>query len=345
MFHSLFMYSPKSSVFVSLFSGLGLLGVVFFAPLKDSGIREADASNLRESDYVSSRQVRLGYETNVEESRSSEYKSNLKFLSTNPLSRSKKEGQTPSQWNPFANTGSKLEFDFSPQTTLVWDAKLSGEPSLSQPSLVGPVHPSAALIFRQIEANKRSLYDPRQSYEFQGSFNPSQFLKVQTAVYNVKTENPVTAYGAEGGKFSFFFGSDKIQLNVKYNYINPRPGTVPHGQFGFGSAQDNASLGLIFFLGSSKSYSLYVGNQIFNVFNDPLLQIKDQNGRSPETFSASFRGKHPGKLKTTFFLNFQNQFYKDGLLIGVPGGYMYGNGFNGKSFYEYVTSLGMELAF
>lgn len=97
-----------------------------------------------------------------------------------------------------------MDFDFSQQTALVWDAKLTGEPSLSQPSLAAPVHPSAALIFRQLETNKRSLFDPRQSYEYQGSFNPSQFLKVQTSVYNVKTENPVLAYGAEGGKFSFF---------------------------------------------------------------------------------------------------------------------------------------------
>ncbi|WP_244934683.1 hypothetical protein [Leptospira vanthielii] len=284
-------------------------------------------------------------ESNDGDSQTSEYKDSLKFLSSNPLTSYRKEGYNPSQWNPFSNTGSKLDFDFSQQTALVWDAKLTGEPSLSQPSLAAPVHPSAALIFRQLETNKRSLFDPRQSYEYQGSFNPSQFLKVQTSVYNVKTENPVLAYGAEGGKFSFFFGSDKVQLNLKYNYLNPRPGSIPHGQLGFSPAQDNASLGLIFFLGSSKSYSLYVGNQIFNVFNDPLLQVKDHNGRSPETFSASFRGKPPGRLKTTFFLNFQNQFYKDGMLLGVPGGFMYGNGFNGKSFYEYVTSLGMELAF
>lgn len=339
------MYSPKSSVFVSLFSGLGLLGVVYITPIKETTVRESESSALRELGGDSSRHTQEKIILKNRSYSTSEYTNKPKSLSFGFLFGSKKDGNQVSKWNPSANYGNKLDFDVSPQSAHVWDAKLSGEPALSQPILSAPVHPSAALIFRQLEANKRSLVDPKQLYEYQGSFTPSQFLKVQTSVYNVKTENPVTAYGAEGGKFSFFFGSDKVQLNVRYNYVNARPGSLPGGQMGFSPAQDIASLGFIFFLGSSKNYSLYVGNQIFNVFNDPLLQVKDQNGRSPETFSASFRGKNPGKLKTTFFLNFQNQFYKDGMLIGVPGGFMYGNGFNGKSFYEYVTSLGMELAF
>lgn len=339
------MYSPKSSVFVSLFSGLGLLGVVSIAPIKDPTIREVNPPNSREfgeDDLHIIRNNANSKKRNVEPSGSSNH---LKSLSLNLLADSKKDRTGPTKWNPNTNSGTKLDFDISPQSVNIWDAKQSGEPSLAQPNLSTPVHPSATLIFRQMDSNKRLLADPKQLYEYQGSFSPAQFLKVQTSVYNVKTENPVTAYGADGGKFSFFFGSDKVQLNVKYNFVNARPGSIPNGQMGFSPAQDIASLGFIFFLGSSKNYSLYVGNQIFNVFNDPLLQVKDQNGRSPETFSASFRGKHPGKLKTTFFLNFQNQFYKDGMLIGVPGGFMYGNGFNGKSFYEYVTSLGMELAF
>ncbi|TGL41371.1 hypothetical protein [Leptospira perdikensis] len=339
------MHSPKSSVFVSLFSGLGLLGVVYFAPVKEPAVRELETPVLLElgEEYVYPNQIKSkGFKPG---SGDLEYSNTLKSLSLGLLPGVRRERTSGSKWNPFVNSGSKLDFDFSPQSAYVWDAKLTGEPSLSQPNLTTPVHPSATMIFRQMDTNRRSLVDPKQMYEYQGSFSPSKFLKVQTAVYNVKTENPVAAYGAEGGKFSFFFGSDKVQLNVKYNYVNARPGSAPGGQMGFSPAQDIASLGLVVFLGSSKNYSLYVGNQIFNVFNDPLLQVKDQNGRSPETFSASFRGKHPGKLKTTFFLNFQNQFYKDGMLIGVPGGFMYGNGFNGKSFYEQVTSLGMELAF
>lgn len=332
------MYSPKSSVYVSLFSGIGLLGVVYITPIKESTVRELEPRDSLELDDEYLRTNPIKTNSKKKSPGNLEYSNHLKSLSLGFLVGSKNNGNK-------SLDGNLLDFDFTPQSMNVLDAKNSGEPSLSQTIQVTPIHPSATMIFRQMDANKRLLVDPKQLYEYQGSFSPAKFFKVQTSVYNLKTENPVSAYGAEGGKFSFFFGSDKIQLNVKYNYVNAKPGSYGNGQMGFMPGQDIASLGFIFFLGSSKNYSLYVGNQIFNVFNDPLLQVKDQNGRSPETFAASFRGKHPGKLKTTFFLNFQNQFYKDGMLIGVPGGFMYGNGFNGKSFYEYVTSLGMELAF
>ncbi|MCW7483141.1 hypothetical protein [Leptospira kanakyensis] len=339
------MYSPKSSVLISLFSGLGLLGVVYFAPLQEPTVKELEMPASLEfgEEYVYQNPLKL--KLREKGSGTLEYTDKLKSLSLGMFGSSKVEKSNSPKWNPSNSFGSKFDYDRSVQSAFIWDAKQTGELSLSQPILSTPVHPSATLIFRQMDTNRRLLVDPKQLYEYQDSFSPSKFLKVQTSVYNVKSENPVTAYGAEGGKFSFFFGSDKVQLNVKYNYVNARPGSAQGSHTGFAPTQDIASLGLIVFLGPSKNYSLYVGNQIFNVFNDPLLQVKDQNGRSPETFSASFRGKHPGRLKTTFFLNFQNQFYKDGMLIGVPGGFMYGNGFNGKSFYEQVTSLGMELAF
>ncbi|TGM06507.1 hypothetical protein [Leptospira jelokensis] len=340
------MHSPQTSLLISLFSGLGLLGVVVLTPVKENQVKklenpvkpvfvEKDASNRSNL-----------WNGNQGQTRSSEFEvDNSDKLISLVLNGNRLETQKKNLrrfFNSYPST--RLDFDSTPATYSFLDAKLSGEPALSQILLSTSTHPSTTMIFRQLESNKRTLYDPKQLYEYQGNFSATSFLNVQTSVYNVKTENPVSSYGAEGGKFSFFFGSDKIQLNVKYNYVNQRP-SASNGQVGFVPTQDIASLGFIFYLGSSKNYSLYVGNQIFNVFNDPLLRVRDQNGRSPETFSASFRGKHSGNQKTTFFLNFQNQFYKDGVLYGVPGGYMVGNTFNGKSFYEYVTSLGMELAF
>ncbi|TGK49727.1 hypothetical protein [Leptospira bouyouniensis] len=339
------MNSPQASVFVSLISGFGLLAVVALAPIQENQVKKLESTTKpqlvekKTSDLFIDSDRFLGNTKRSEFSESP--KESFVFFSLEKFGNPSKRGNIRSN---FSYSYSKFDSDFSPVSFSVIDAKQSGEPALSQFFLSTSTHPSTNMIFRQLEANKRTLYDPKQLYEYQGSFSASQFLKVQTSVYNVKTENPVSSYGAEGGKFSFFFGSDKIQLNVKYNYVNQRP-SASNGQIGFVPAQDIASLGLIFFLGPSKNYSLYLGNQIFNVFNDPLLRVRDQNGRSPETFSASFRGKHPGNQKTTFFLNFQNQFYKDGVLYGVPGGYMVGNTFNGKSFYEYVTSLGMELAF
>ncbi|ABZ96061.1 Hypothetical protein LBF_4239 [Leptospira biflexa serovar Patoc strain 'Patoc 1 (Ames)'] len=339
------MNSPQASVFVSLISGFGLLAVVALAPIQENQVKKLEMT--AKPQLAEKKTLNFSIEANhaIERSKRSEFSETPKdafvFFSLVGDNSPSKRGIKRSN---FSYSFLRFESDVSPANFSVLDAKLSGEPALSQSILTTSNHPSANMIFRQIEANKRTLYDPKLLYEYQGNFSASPFLKVQTSIYNIKTENPVASYGAEGGKFSFFFGSDQIQLNVKYNYVNQRP-SASNGQIGFVPAQDIASLGLIFFLGSSKNYSLYLGNQIFNVFNDPLLRVRDQNGRSPETFSASFRGKPPGNQKTTFFLNFQNQFYKDGVLYGVPGGYMVGNTFNGKSFYEYVTSLGMELAF
>ncbi|TGL02061.1 hypothetical protein [Leptospira levettii] len=339
------MNSPQASVFVSLISGFGLLAVVTLTPIQENQVKKLE--NATKLSLAEKKTLNSQTESNPSFSyaKQSEFsgvpRETLVSFSLETPAVSFRRGVKRSN---FSYSYSRIDSDFSPALYSALDAKQSGEPSLSQFILNAPLNPSASLIFRQLEANKRTLYDPKLLFEYQGNFSASPFLKVQTSVYNVKTDNPVVSSGIDGGKFSFFFGSDKIQLNLRYNYVNQRP-NASNGQLSFIPAQDIASLGFIFFLGPSKNYSLYVGNQIFNVFNDPLLQVRDQNGRSPETFSASFRGKHPGKLKTTFFLNFQNQFYKDGMLVGVPGGYMVGNAFNGKSFYEYVTSLGMEVAF
>ncbi|MDF3820355.1 hypothetical protein P3G55_10615 [Leptospira sp. 96542] len=198
---------------------------------------------------------------------------------------------------------------------------------------------------RQIEANRRSFADAHQTYEWQANFTPSEYFKVQTSVFNIRGENLESQSRPEGGKVSLFMGTKKVQLNLRYNYVNSRPGSNGIFQSGFMPSQDIASFGMIVYLDSSRNYSIYLGNQVFNIFNDPFQHVKDNNGNSPATFSASLRGSNSRFNRSTFFLNFQNQFYKDGVLLGVPGGLAYSNLANGKSFYEYVTSMGMEIVF
>ncbi len=198
---------------------------------------------------------------------------------------------------------------------------------------------------RQVENARRNIAGVRSLYEWQANFTPSEYFKVQTSVFNVQGETQNQSSTPEGGKVSLLIGSSNLQLNIRYNYFNSRNQTGSIFYSGFVPSQDLASLGFVFFLDKSKDYSVYVGNQMFNVFNDPYNQIRDNQGRSPSTFSASFRGKNPGLNRSTFFFNFQNQFYKDGVLLGVPGGNLNANVLNGKSFYEYATSLGLELAF
>jgi hypothetical protein len=197
---------------------------------------------------------------------------------------------------------------------------------------------------RPTDISRRERDDVRQLYEWQANFTPSDYFKLQTSVYNQRTENSLNMTSPDGGKVSVFMGSKKIQLNMRYNYMSNR--SAPGGQNGqvFNPTQDLASLGIIFFLDQSQRYSVYVGNNFYNVLNDPVNQVKDASGRSPSTFSASFRGKNPSSSRSSFFFNVQNQFYKDGAVLGVPGMMPMGLG-QGKSFYEYATSLGVDVAF
>ncbi len=230
------------------------------------------------------------------------------------------------------------------QTGNIFQAKvLTGDSSYVSTSPANfnfnPLNPN-----RPTDISRRERDDVRQLYEWQANFTPSEYFKLQTSLYNQRTENSLNMSSPDGGKVSVFMGGKQVQLNVRYNYLTNR--NVPNGQTnqGFNSAQDLASLGVIFFLDQSQRYSVYVGNNFYNVLNDPANQVRDGSGRSPSTFTASFRGKNSSSGKSSFFFNVQNQFYKDGMILGVPGMVPLGS-VQGKSFYEYATSLGVDVAF
>ncbi|GBF51953.1 hypothetical protein LPTSP4_34910 [Leptospira ryugenii] len=192
----------------------------------------------------------------------------------------------------------------------------------------------------------RKESDVRQLYEWQANFTPSDYFKIQTSVFNQRTESTNNLSSPDGGKVSLFFGGRQVQMNVKYNYLSSRLPNSGLSQSGsFNPNQDLASLGVIVYLDQAQRYSFYLGNNFYNIFNDPLNQVRDANGRSPSTFSASIRGKNPNSSRSSFFLNFQNQFYKDGMIIGVPGVMPLGGAQQGRSFYEYATSLGVDVTF
>ncbi|WP_246047137.1 hypothetical protein [Leptospira ognonensis] len=220
---------------------------------------------------------------------------------------------------------------------------LTGDSSYvnSSPSTTSfnPLNPN-----RPNDISRRERDDVKQLYEWQANFTPSDYFKLQTSVYNQRTENSLNMSSPDGGKVSVFMGGKKVQLNVRYNYLTNRNGAGNQNGQIFNPSQDLASLGVIVFLDQSQRYSIYVGNNFYNVLNDPVNQVKDASGKSPSTFTASFRGKNPASTKSSFFFNVQNQFYKDGALLGVPGMTPLGI-VQGKSFYEYATSLGVDVAF
>jgi hypothetical protein len=218
---------------------------------------------------------------------------------------------------------------------------LTGDSSYVQTPLASynynPLNPS-----RPNDISRRERDDVRQLYEWQANFTPSEYFKFQTSLYNQRAENSLNMSSPDGGKVSVFFGGKKVQLNLRYNYLANK--SNPGSQQFFSPSQDLASLGVIVFLDQSQRYSLYVGNNYHNVLNDPANQVRDASGRSPSTFTASFRGKNPSSSRSSFFFNVQNQFYKDGAILGVPGMIPIGSQ-QGKSFYEYATSLGVDVSF
>ncbi|TGN19787.1 hypothetical protein EHS15_08235 [Leptospira idonii] len=233
---------------------------------------------------------------------------------------------------------------FSVKTGNFFSAKvLTGDASYSYTPTsnmnYNPLNPN-----RSTDISRRDRDDIRQMYEWQASFTPSDYFKVQTSLYNQRTENSLNLSSPDGGKVSLFMGSKTVQMNVRYNYMTNRNTAAGQTSQVFNPTQDLASLGVVVFLDPSQRYSLYLGNNFYNVLNDPTNQVKDASGKSPTTFTASIRGKNPSASRSSFFLNFQNQFYKDGSVLGMPGVVPLGMQ-QGKSFYEYATSLGLELAF
>ncbi len=228
--------------------------------------------------------------------------------------------------------------DFFQARVLTGDLTTSGSPQ----ALLN----NTPLSFNRTNQDMARREDIQRLYEWQATFVPSDFVKVQTSIYNQRNETTFASSNPDGGKVSLFFGGQQVQINLRYNYLANRREIGTFTANSFNPSQDLASLGFILFLDKSQNYSVYVGNSFYNVLNDPINRVRDGSGRSPSTFTASFRGKT--RESTSFFMNFQNQFYMDGMIPGLPGGMalqaLQFRG-QGRSFYEFATALGLEVTF
>ena len=72
---------------------------------------------------------------------------------------------------------------------------------------------------RPNDISRRERDDIKQVYEWQANFTPSDYFKLQTSVYNQRAENSVNLSSPDGGKVSLFAGNQRIQMNVRYNYL------------------------------------------------------------------------------------------------------------------------------
>lgn len=186
-------------------------------------------------------------------------------------------------------------------------------------------------------ANNRS----KKMFEWQTLVQPSKNFGFETSIYNSSGSSNVYE-PREGARFSLFFGTRFLQLNLKYNFltedllksINQQKDINNH-------TTDFAGLGLTLFLDKYKQYSLYVGNNYYNVATSVSPLRTDQIPGS-NSFTAMFKGKNQNLLNSTIFINFRNQYYKD-LIFSNYG--VFKLPVYSQSSLEYATAMGLEMIF
>ncbi len=182
--------------------------------------------------------------------------------------------------------------------------------------------------------------DRRNLFELHTNIAPTKNIQFQTGVYN--SNRAILNEGAsEGARVAMQVGFGYLIFNLKYNFSSDnmmRSGFRADPSL---NAKDYGGVGLTFFLDPSRRYSLYLGNNFYNLMVP--VRYAEGTGREaqPTSFAASFRGKSP-LSNGIFFLNFRNQYNKDQLysnfgLFRIP---VYS-----QINLDYATSLGIELSF
>lgn len=172
--------------------------------------------------------------------------------------------------------------------------------------------------------------------EWQASIQPVKRISFQTSVLNKEKEKGY--YNPEAARFSMFIDFTKIILNIRYSYTAD-PTAKNNGLY-ITPESDATTLGFTMLLDPAGRYSLFFGNNYYNLMSQRNAGI-NQVEEPLRSFSASFRGK-TGFQNAIFFMNFRNNLSKGVIYTDVgpfrlPAYSQY--------YTEYFTSLGMELSF
>ncbi|PJZ52407.1 hypothetical protein [Leptospira adleri] len=173
--------------------------------------------------------------------------------------------------------------------------------------------------------------------EWQANIQPIRRLSFQTSVLNKEKDKGL--YNPEAARFSMFIDFTKIILNIRYSY-SADPTTKNNGLYMTPEA-DATTLGFTMLLDPAGRYSLFLGNNYYNLLSQRNAGINTQTDEPLRSFSAGFRGK-TGFQNAIFFMNFRNNLSKGVIYTDVgpfrlPAYSQY--------YSEYFTSLGMELSF
>jgi hypothetical protein len=193
------------------------------------------------------------------------------------------------------------------------------------------------ISYRDVDRVNKNLF------EWQANISPTKNLMFQTAVYNSNRSLINETNVSEGARLAMAVGLKYFVLNLKYNYLSDNlMRTILRPDAASMFNKDYAAFGFTFFIDRYKRYSIYIGNNVYNIVTTNRPTDSTASIPSNNSFSASFRGRNNDYYNTTFFFNFKNNANRD---------YYYSNfgvfrlPVYSQLNFEYATSLGLELSF
>lgn len=179
-------------------------------------------------------------------------------------------------------------------------------------------------------------------FEWQANITPTKNLLLHTAVYNSNRSIINETNISEGARLGMAIGLKHFVLNLRYNYLSDNlMRTILRPDLASTLNKDYAAFGFTIFLDKYKKYSIYVGNNFYNITTAGQPTSSSNVVPSNNSFSASFRGKSD-YYNTIFFLNLKNNanreyFYSNFGVFRLP--------IYSQLNFEYATSVGLELSF
>ena len=192
------------------------------------------------------------------------------------------------------------------------------------------------ISYRDVDRANKNLF------EWQTNITPTKNLLFQTAVYNSNRSLINETNVSEGARLAMAVGLKYFVVNVKYNYLSDNlMRTILRPEAASAFNKDYAAFGFTIFLDSYKKYSIYIGNNFYNITTGNQPTSSNTSVPSNNSFSASFRGRSD-YYNTIFFLNFKNNanreyYYSNFGVFRLP--------IYSQLNFEYATSIGLELSF
>lgn len=289
--------------------------------------KTADTSNLLQSRNTQVRNVEMSYQIN------SNFTANFKSTQFDIFDDRLKQYPTTSAGVSF--TGNKY----------VSTGFIAGESTLNNPYRYNQggflngnnYYRDTEISYKDADRVNKNLF------EWQANLAPTKNLLFQTAIYNSNRSLINETNVSEGARLAMAVGLKYFVLNLKYNYLSDNlMRTILRPDAASLFNRDYAAFGLTFFLDRYKRYSIYIGNNVYNIVTTNRPTDSTSSIPSNNSFSASFRGRNNDYYNTTFFFNFKNNANRD---------YYYSNfgvfrlPIHSQLNFEYATSLGLELSF